>query len=181
VDKNDIVDLRHRLNSPLPALALRVVRLPSKALLFSASCPTSSPWIAVRAPRRWCCSILFVHHRQRLKWLRGKGRYSMSGGTRGSTLLVRVEDVVLRFHGHVTRVPQSKRAGIGRERVGCSFALNSAYRHPPLSEKRASADLPRHRRRSQKLTMLQIQIATVECHGHRERFAAVPCPTSVRE
>jgi hypothetical protein len=33
-----------------------------------------------------------------------KAGYSMSGGTRGSTLLVRVEDVVLRLHGHVARV-----------------------------------------------------------------------------
>jgi hypothetical protein len=35
---------------------------------------------------------------------RGEGRVLHVGGTRGSTLLVRVEDVVLRLHGHMARV-----------------------------------------------------------------------------
>jgi hypothetical protein len=35
---------------------------------------------------------------------RGEGRVVHVGGTRGSTLLVRVEDVVLRLHGHMARV-----------------------------------------------------------------------------
>src|SRR5437764_5509824 len=35
---------------------------------------------------------------------RDEGRVLHVGGTRGSTLLVRVEDVVLRLHGHMARV-----------------------------------------------------------------------------
>ena len=35
---------------------------------------------------------------------RGEGRVLHVGGTRGSTLLVRVEDVVLRLDGHMARV-----------------------------------------------------------------------------
>ena len=35
---------------------------------------------------------------------RGEGRVLHIGDTRGSTLLVRVEDVVLRLHGHMARV-----------------------------------------------------------------------------
>src|SRR6266436_1979386 len=35
---------------------------------------------------------------------RGEGRVLHVGGTRGSTLVVRVEDVVLRLHGHMARV-----------------------------------------------------------------------------
>src|SRR5260370_34891148 len=34
---------------------------------------------------------------------RGEGRVLHVGGTRGSTLLVRVEDVVLRLHGHMRK------------------------------------------------------------------------------
>src|SRR5271169_1362832 len=46
------------------------------------------------------------------------------GATRGSTLLVRVEDVVLRLHGRVARVSAVRgAAGIGRELVGCSIVV----------------------------------------------------------
>src|SRR5690349_4121013 len=41
----------------------------------------------------------------------------------GSALLVWVEDVVLRFHGHMARVSAIRGAGIGRERVGCGVVV----------------------------------------------------------
>src|SRR5580704_3969357 len=42
---------------------------------------------------------------------------------RGSTLLVRMEDVVLRLHGHMARVSAVRGTGIGRELVGCGFVV----------------------------------------------------------
>src|SRR3984893_19206554 len=48
---------------------------------------------------------------------------TLAEGTRGSTLLVRVEDMVLRLHGHMASVSAIRGAGIGRERVGCGFVV----------------------------------------------------------
>src|SRR6266404_9565292 len=44
-------------------------------------------------------------------------------GRRGSTLLIRVEDVVLGLHGHMARVSAVRGAGISSELVGCSFVV----------------------------------------------------------
>src|SRR5258705_13118137 len=49
--------------------------------------------------------------------------YRCVGRTRGSTLLVGVENGVLRLHGHMARVPAVRGAWIGRERVGCGFVV----------------------------------------------------------
>src|SRR5258708_16034368 len=44
-------------------------------------------------------------------------------GKRGSTLLIRVEDVVLGLHGDMARVSAVRGAGISSELVGCSFVV----------------------------------------------------------
>src|SRR5437588_7717485 len=42
---------------------------------------------------------------------------------RGSTCLVRMENVVFRLHGHMTRVSAIRGTGIGGELVGCGFVI----------------------------------------------------------
>src|SRR3954470_2810749 len=54
---------------------------------------------------------------------RAHRRVTRASFVRGSTLLVRVEDVVLRLHGHMARVSAVRGAGIGREIVGCGFVV----------------------------------------------------------
>src|SRR3954452_198186 len=48
---------------------------------------------------------------------------TLAGDVRGSTLLVGVKNVVLRFYGDMARVSAVRGAGIGREAVGCGFVV----------------------------------------------------------
>jgi hypothetical protein len=61
-------------------------------------------WIALRVPRSLGLLYFILAPPSKITMDRGEGRVLHVRGTRGSTLLIRVEDVVLRLYGHMASV-----------------------------------------------------------------------------
>src|SRR5580658_2276988 len=116
-------------------------------------------------------------------WARGAGRCrSRNGpGRRGSTLLVRVEDVVLRLHRRMARVSAVGEAfGIGRELVRCDVVVEHRV-SPPAGFRKSLAVFFHHEGLGKEvwhvhgeLGLRTLLLLPLELHDHgalRERLA----------